>query len=297
MTNETVKNEKKAAKSKKAVRAKSADNTLAFFLGEINKIPLLSREEEEKTAKEAAAGDKRAREKLINANLRFVVNIAKKYQSMGLQLEELIAEGNVGLVNAVDRFDVRKNCRFISYAVWWIRQSILSALCEKSRMIRLPMSRASELVKIEKAKKIIMDQKSAEDEAKEIAGLLNMDKERVTDLLGISREILSLDVISSQNQDSPLVDLIEDNKYTTPDMAAVHCLMADDIENMLKTLSKNEADIIRNHYGLGQRPQLTLTELGMKYDLTKERIRQIEEKALTRLKNPVRGKKLQMYVA
>ena len=297
MTNERVKKQKKTAKARKAVKSKSADNTLAFFLSEINKIPLLNRKEEEETARAAAAGDKTAREKLINANLRFVVNIAKKYQSLGLQLDELIAEGNVGLVNAVDRFDVGKNCRFISYAVWWIRQSILSALCEKSRMIRLPISRAAELVKIEKAKRMIMDQRSVEDEVKEIADLLNMDKDRVTDLLVISREILSLDIISSQYQDTPLVDLIEDNKYVTPDKAAEHRFMADDIENVLNTLSKNEADIIRNHYGLGQRPQLTLAELGMKYDLTKERIRQIEEKALTRLKNPVRGKKLQMYVA
>ena len=297
MTNERVKKQKNAVKTKKAVRAKSADNTLAFFLSEINKIPMLSREEEEKTAREAAAGSMAAREKLINANLRFVVNIAKKYQSMGMGLDELIAEGNVGLVNAVDRFDVDKNCRFISYAVWWIRQAILSALCEKSRMIRLPISRAAELVKIEKAKGMIMDQRSAADEIKIISELVNMDKDRVADLLGISREILSLDTISSQYQDTPLVDLIEDNKYMTPENAAEHSFMAEDIENILKTLSKNEADIIRHHFGLGQRPQLTFTELGMKYNLTKERIRQIEEKALTRMKNPIRGKKLQMYVA
>jgi len=296
MTNERVK-VKRVRKQKKAVKSKSADNTLAFFLSEINKIPLMNREEEAETARAAAAGNKMARDKLINANLRFVVSIAKKYQALGLHLDELIAEGNVGLVNAVDRFDVNKNYRFISYAVWWIRQAILSALCEKSRMIRLPISRAAELVKIEKAKRIIMDQRTVEDEVKEISNLLNMDKDRVTDLLVISKEILSLDTTSSQYQESPLVDMIEDNKYITPDKAAEHSFMADDIERMLNTLSKNEADIIRHHYGLGQRPQLTLTELGMKYDLTKERIRQIEEKALTRLRNPVRGKKLHMYVA
>ena len=296
MTNERVK-VKRVRKQKKAVKSKSADNTLAFFLSEINKIPLMNREEEAETARAAAAGNKMAREKLINANLRFVVSIAKKYQALGLHLDELIAEGNVGLVNAVDRFDVSKNYRFISYAVWWIRQAILSALCEKSRMIRLPISRAAELVKIEKAKREIMDQPSVEDEIKEIAGLLNMDKDRVTDLLVISRETLSLDTTISQYQDAPLVDLIEDNKYLTPDKAVENSFMADDIETILNTLSKNEADIIRHHYGLGQRPQLTLTELGMKYDLTKERIRQIEEKALMRMKNPVRGKRLQMYVA
>jgi len=291
MTNERTK------RRKTSVRVKSGENNLAFFLREINRIPLMSRDEEEKTAREAAAGNRAARDKLVNANLRFVVSTAKKYQGLGLSIEDLIAEGNVGLVNAVDRFNVEKNCRFISYAVWWIRQAILSALCEKSRMIRLPINRAVELVKIEKAKKMINSQLSADKEIIEIAELLDMNKEHVIDLLNISREMLSLNTIIYDHQDSPLVDMLEDNRYMTPDKAAERNIMEEDIENVLNTLNKDEADIIRCHYGLGRRQPMSLKELGIKYNLSKERIRQIEEKALNRLQNPLRGKKLRTYVA
>ena len=284
-------------KERTTTKSQSEGKNLAFFLKEINSIPLLNRDDEEKMARAAASGDKAAREKLINANLRFVVNVAKKYQGFGLPLEDLIAEGNVGLVNAVDRFDIDKNCRFISYAVWWIRQAILNALCEKSRMIRLPANRVAELVRIEKAKKLIKKQYSAKEEIKEVAALLNMEKAHVTDLIDISREMLSLNNPVSASHDSPLIDLIEDNQYITPEQYAEHSLMEDDIENVLQTLDREEADIIRWHYGLGRRPQMSLKEIGIRYNLSKERIRQIEEKALNRLQNPLRKKKLQMYVA
>jgi len=279
------------------VKVKKEENNLAFFLKEINRIPMLSREDEEKTARAAAAGSNLARERLINANLRFVVNIAKKYQGLGLPLEDLIAEGNIGLVNAVDRFDVEKNCRFISYAVWWIRQSILSALCEKSRMIRLPTNRAAELVRIEKAKKMIKKQYSADEEAEEIADLLNMDKDHVVNLMSVSKRMLSLDTPVPNHQDSLLMDIIEDNRYTAPDKCAEQNIMEEEIENVLDTLEKNEADIIRCHYGIGRLAPMSLKEIGMRYNLSKERIRQIEEKALARLQNPVRKKKLHTYVA
>jgi len=280
----------------KNIKVKKEENNLAFFLKEINSIPMLSREDEEKNARMAAEGNMLARERLINANLRFVVNIAKKYQGLGLPLEDLIAEGNIGLVNAVDRFDVEKNCRFISYAVWWIRQAILSALCEKSRMIRLPTNRAAELVKIEKARKMTRKQNS-EEEAEEIADILSMDKDHVIALLNISRGMLSLDTPVSQYHDSLLMDLIEDNRYTAPDKCAEQNIMEEDIENVLNTLDKYEAEIIRCHYGLGRRQPMTLKEIGLQYNLSKERIRQIEERALARLQNPVRRKKLQTYVA
>jgi RNA polymerase primary sigma factor len=275
----------------------SDSNILAFFLKEINLIPLLSRDEEEQTARQAVSGSKAAREKLVSSNLRFVVNIAKKYQGLGLPLEDLIAEGNIGLLNAVDRFDIEKHCRFISYAVWWIRQAILSALCEKSRMIRLPANRAAELVKIEKARKLVKKNHSAEEEISEIANLLNMEKDHVHELVNISRDILSLETPVSQEHDSILKDLLEDSQYTSPETIAEQSILKEDIENVLDTLDKDEAEIIRYHYGLGRRPQLSLKEIGIRYNLSKERIRQIEEKALHRLQNPLRKKKLQVYVA
>ena len=273
-----------------------SDNNLAIYLKEINCIPMLSREEEEIVAREAAEGDKAARDRLVNANLRFVVNIAKKYQGLGLPLEDLIGEGNIGLLNAIERFDVNKGCHFISYAVWWIRQSIMSAICEKARMIRLPSNRAAELAQIKKAGEMIKKQSSSEEELIEIADLLNMEKTHVTDLINISQEMISLDNPVSQGHDSLLKDYIEDSRYNSPDKDAEHSIMEAEIENVLDTLNKSEADIIRCHYGIGRKP-MSLKEIGAMYNLSKERIRQIEAKAISRLQNPKRNKKLQSFVA
>jgi RNA polymerase primary sigma factor len=276
-------------------KSKELNDNLTIYLKEINRIPMLSREEEELNAREASAGNKAAREKLINANLRFVVTIAKKYQGLGLPLEDLISEGNAGLVNAADRFDVEKGYHFISYAVWWVRQSIMSALCEKSRMIRLPVNCAADLVKIEKAGKMIEKQMSQEEEIDEIAEMLNMEKSHVRDIISVSREILSLDNHVNCKVQS-LGDLIEDEQYTTPYEYAEQSYMKDDINNVLNSLNKDEADILRCHYGLG-RQEMSLNEIGAFYNLSKERIRQIEEKALTRLRNRKRADKLEAYVA
>jgi RNA polymerase primary sigma factor len=274
----------------------TSENTLAMYLREINRIPLLTREEEDKIAREAVKGNKAAQNKLVNANLRFVVNVAKKYQGQGLPLEDLISEGNIGLLNAIRRYDVDKGYHFISYAVWWIRQAILKAICEKSRMIRLPLNRANELVQIEKARKMV--QENPESEIYEVAKLLDMDPGHVSDLLNIAREHVSLEnPIYSEKDSSSLGDFIEASQYQSPDSLAVESALHDDIETVLDTLDQKEADVIRFRYGLGKEAPLSLKEIGDRFNLTKERIRQIEKKALKRLQHPSRRGVLASYVA
>jgi RNA polymerase primary sigma factor len=276
----------------------SDDNILSIYLKEINRIPLLSREEEDDTARKAACGDKKARERIVNANLRFVVNVAKKYQGQGLPLLDLINEGNIGLLNAIDRYDVNKGYHFISYAVWWIRQAILKAICEKSRAIRLPLNRANELVQIEKAKKFIQRSHNADAEIHEIADILGMDNGHVADILNISREMVSMDTPLSSDRDSAVLgDFVEDKHYEAPDVSVINNALKEDIENVLETLSAKEADIIRFRFGLGNRKPMSLKEVGDRFNLTKERIRQIEKKAMKRLQHPSRQQMLESYVA
>jgi len=277
--------------------ARFDDNILSLYLREINKIPLLSREEEGRYARQAAQGEKAAKDKLVRANLRFVVNVAKKYQNQGLPLADLISEGNIGLMNAIERFDVEKGYHFISYAVWWIRQAILKAICEKSRMIRLPLNRANELVQIEKVRKELLSSKGREPEIEEVAERLDMEKEHVTDLLNISRDLVSLETpIYAEKDSSILGDFVEDTGYGSPDDIAVERSLREDIDRVLRTLSHKEADIIKYRFGLNGRRPMSLKEIGTKYRLTKERIRQIEKKALKRLQHPSRSRFLRTYL-
>ncbi|MDR2103330.1 MAG: RNA polymerase sigma factor RpoD/SigA [Treponema sp.] len=289
---------KAQSKVKTSSNGNSDENVLSIYLKEINRIPLLTKEEEYHTAQAAAQGDKRAQDKLVNANLRFVVNVAKKYQGQGLPLSDLISEGNIGLLNAIERYDVNKGYHFISYAVWWIRQAILKAICEKSRMIRLPLNRANELVQIEKARKLVQDGHNTEKEISEIARLLDMDADHVADLVNISRELISLENPVYADKDSSILgDFIEDENYRSPDEHIVDRALHDDIETVLGTLNKKEADIIRFRFGLGDRVPMSLKEIGDRFNLTKERIRQIEKKALKRLQHPSRQRLLESYVA
>ncbi|MDR3166663.1 MAG: RNA polymerase sigma factor RpoD/SigA [Treponema sp.] len=289
---------KTKAKANGSGNVNSDENVLSIYLKEINRIPLLSKEEEVQTAQAAAQGDKRAQNKLANANLRFVVNVAKKYQGQGLPLSDLISEGNIGLLNAIERYDVNKGYHFISYAVWWIRQSILKAICEKSRMIRLPLNRANELVQIEKARKVVQDGHNTDTEINEIARLLNMDADHVADLVNISRDLISLENPVYADKDSSILgDFIEDENYRSPDEHAVDRALHDDIETVLGTLNKKEADIIRFRFGLGDNVPMSLKEIGDRFNLTKERIRQIEKKSLKRLQHPSRQRILENYVA
>lgn len=275
------------------------ENILTMYLKEINKIHLLTREEELELAEKAQKGDKVAKNKMINANLRFVVNVAKKYQNHGLDFEDLISEGNIGLITAIDKFDVSKGYHFISYAVWWIRQSILKAICEKSRAIRLPLNRANELVKIEHARKVVGSKKSEQQEYEEIAKMLDMDSNHVREMINISREMISLDadINDSDNSHAKVADFFEDEVYSRPEEHAIENSMISDINNVVETLRPNEAKVIRMRYGLNGYKPMSLKEVGEECSLTKERIRQIEKHAIVRLQHPTRARRLEAYVA
>jgi RNA polymerase primary sigma factor len=287
-----------ALKIKENTSTSSDANILSLYLAEINKIPLLTRKEEEDYARRAAKGEQLAKDNLIQANLRFVVNVAKKYQNQGLPLADLISEGNIGLMNAIDRFDVEKGYHFISYAVWWIRQAILKAICEKSRMIRLPLNRANELVQIEKVRKELQTDNGSDPELEEIARQLDMNKDHVADLINISRDLVSLDTPIYDEKDSSLLsDFVEDTGNQSPDEQMIDRSLREDINELLNTLSEKEADIIQYRFGLNGKRPMSLKEIGTRYKLTKERIRQIEKKALKRLQHPSRSQFLQSYVS
>lgn len=275
------------------------ENILAIYLKDINRIPLLSHEEEAQLAIKAKQGDKAAKNKIVNANLRFVVNVAKKYQKHGLDLTDLISEGNIGLLIAIDKFDVTKGYHFISYAVWWIRQSILKAICEKSRSIRLPLNRANELVQIEQAKKTITGNKTEQEEFEEIASMLNMTTSHVREMVNISRDMISLDaeINNSENDKTQIGDFYEDFRYGKPEDNVMKEAMEKDIDNVLNSLRKNEADVIRMRFGLNGIKPMSLKEVGSICNLTKERIRQIEKHAISRMQHPSRRKRLESYVA
>jgi RNA polymerase primary sigma factor len=277
--------------------SRADENVLSLYLKEINKIPLLTRTEEETAARAAAKGEQSAKDKLIQGNLRFVVNVAKKYQNQGLPLADLISEGNIGLMNAIERFDVEKGYHFISYAVWWIRQAILKAICEKSRMIRLPLNRANELVQIEKMRKDVQSEGGWRSETAEIARRLDADPDHVAELVNISRDLVSLDTpVYSEKDSSLLGDFVEDRNHQAPDEMTVQNALRADINGVLETLTRKESEIIQYRFGLNGNRPMSLKEIGGRYRLTKERIRQIEKKALKRLQHPARSAHLRAYL-
>lgn len=289
----------KSNKSTSAATTTSNDsNILSIYLKEINKVPLLTREEEDRYARAAATGDKSAKDMLVKSNLRFVVNVAKRYQNQGMPLSDIISEGNIGLINAIERYDVDKGYHFISYAVWWIRQSILKAICEKSRMIRLPLNRANELVQIEKARKYVSAGLSESGELAEIAKMLDMDASHVADLVNISRDLVSLETpVFDERDSSVLGDFVENGNYQAPEDFVVANGLRDDINGVLETLTEKESEVVQYRFGLNGRRAMSLKEIGDRFHLTKERIRQIEKAALKRLSVPGRAEVLQGYVA
>ena len=279
----------------------SDDNTLTLYFQEINRIPMMSKEEEEKTARLAAGGNAAARERMVNSNLRFVIMVAKKYQGKGLPLEDLIGEGNIGLLNAIRNFDVEKGYRFITYAVWWIRQAIIRAIQEKGRMIRLPSNKTKVLSRIERSKQLLQNEPgwSTDNEVGEIARFLDITPEKTADLIDISHEVVSLDDPVARCEESLTIkDLIEDeNQRNSPVERAINTILRDDVEKILNKLGKKTAAILRNRYGLGDSGALTLKEIGNNYNLSRERVRQIEKRALRQLMQSSQTKRLESYIA
>ena len=273
-------------------------DVLSIYLKQINKIPMISHEEEYELALKAQQGDKKAREKLINSNLRFVVTVAKKYQGQGLPLEDLINEGNIGLLTAIDKFEPDKGYHFISYAVWWIRQSIMKAVCEKSRAVRLPLNRANELFQIQKIQKaLIHDSGSTDVSVEEIADASGLEADLVKDLLAVSREMVSFDApVASKGElsDSKVGDFIEDEKLG-PEEEVINKSLKNDIESLLSTLTDKEREIIIMRFGLYDVKPMSLKEIGDQYGLTKERIREIEKRAIEKMRMPNRYKLIESY--
>lgn len=276
-------------------------DVMKLHLNEINKIPLLSNEKEVELAKKAASGDKAARDLLVSSNMRFVVNVAKKYQNRGLDLEDLISEGYVGLLEAVTRFDVDRGYHFISYAVWWIRQSILKAVYEKGRAIRLPMNRTNEILQIEKARKAVSgsSKKTETQELDEIASMLGMTKYHVREMLDISRDTLSLDAPSSYDDSGKMTlgDSVAGDTRSDPSENAMDSSLRDSIFEVLGTLDSKSAQVLRMRFGLDSGECMSLKQVGDHFNLTKERIRQIEKTAIMRIRNSSRKDKLVDYVA
>lgn len=270
--------------------------SLDKYLQEIGKVELLDPEEEIELARRIKKGDQKSLEKLTKANLRFVVSVAKQYQNQGLSLGDLINEGNLGLIKAAKRFDETRGFKFISYAVWWIRQSILQALAEQSRIVRLPLNRVGALNKIGKAFSILEQEFEREPSASELAEELDMSLFEVADTLKISGRHLSMDAPFIQGEDNRLLDVIQDERTPMPDHILVRESLSKEVERALGTLTEREAEVIRLYFGLGREHSLTLEEIGEKFQLTRERVRQIKEKAIRRLRHASRSRQLRAYL-
>lgn len=282
--------------SKTIRKYRDEDRSLDLYLREIGETPLIKAEEEVELAKRIRQGDQLALEKLTKANLRFVVSVAKQYQNQGLSLSDLINEGNIGLIKAAKRFDETRGFKFISYAVWWIRQAILQALAEQSRIVRLPLNRVGTLHKIGKISSSLQQEFGREPSADEIARKLELTEGEVSDTLKISNSHLSLDAPFSVSEDNSLIDILEDEMQESPDESLLSDSLRIEIEKALDTLTPREAEVINLYFGLNHEKPLTLEEIGARFSLTRERVRQIKEKAIRRLRHASRSKALRAYL-
>ena len=275
----------------------SDDELLGLYFSDINKIPMLTYEEEYELAMKAKKGDRAAFDRIINANLRFVVSVAKKYQGQGLPLSDLIDEGNIGLITALEKFEPEKGYHFISYAVWWIRQSIMKAISEKARPVRLPLNRSNELVQILKAQRTLMHSKETDTpDTADIAEETGLDETLVKDLLQISQEMVNLDatIKGKDDSESSMTDFLEDPNQT-PEDEVVESSLSEEITDLLAVLTEKEQEIIRLRYGLTGKKPMSLKEIGVVFGLTKERIRQIEKRSLEKLREAAMERQLDSY--
>ena len=270
--------------------------SLDKYLQEIGKVDLISADEEVELAQRIKAGDKIALERLTKANLRFVVSVAKQYQNQGLTLPDLINEGNMGLIKAAQRFDETRGFKFISYAVWWIRQSILQALAEQSRIVRLPLNKIGSINKINKTYAYLEQTHERVPSAEEIAKELDMSVNDVKESMKNSGRHISMDAPLVEGEDSNLYDVLRSGESPNPDKELMHESLKTEIERALETLTPREADVIRLYFGLGENYPMTLEEIGETFELTRERVRQIKEKAIRRLKHTSRSKILKTYL-
>lgn len=266
----------------------NSDNLLTLYLNDVKQYPLLTPEEETELARKAVSGDASAREKLINSHLRFVVSVAKQYENTGFGLMDLINEGNLGLMTAVEKYDPERGYHFISYAVWWIRQSIMKAINEKSRAIRLPLNRVNELIQIEKAMKEAGIASPNSEDWERLAEQTGLEPDLIRQLVEVSRTTVSLDapVASGKSgEESEFGELIADSTYPTPETSLEESSLKDEINKVLATLPRKEAEILEMRFGLNGKMEMSLSDISEIYNLTKERIRQIEQKALNTLRH------------
>lgn len=270
--------------------------SLDKYLQEIGKVDLINAEEEVNLARKIKQGDQLALEKLTKANLRFVVSVAKQYQNQGLTLPDLINEGNLGLIKAAQRFDETRGFKFISYAVWWIRQSILQALAEQSRIVRLPLNKIGSINKINKAYAQLEQEHERQPSAEEIGNMLEMSENDVKESMRNSGRHVSMDAPLVDGEDSNLYDVLRSAESPNPDADLLNESLRTEIERSLATLTPREADVIRLYFGLSGQHPMTLEEIGETFDLTRERVRQIKEKAIRRLKHTSRSKILKTYL-
>jgi len=270
--------------------------SLDKYLQEIGKVDLLTPDEEVDLAVRIREGDQLALEKLTKANLRFVVSVAKQYQNQGLSFGDLINEGNLGLIKAAQRFDETRGFKFISYAVWWIRQSILQALAEQSRIVRLPLNRVGSLNKISKTFSELEQKYEREPSPDELAEVLDVTTNEVVDTMKISGRHVSMDAPFVQGEENSLLDVLENDSEATPDSGLMNDSLRREVQRALSTLTLREADVISLYFGLNGEHSMTLEEIGEKFNLTRERVRQIKEKAIRRLRHTSRSKALKPYL-